>query len=147
MKWDPVDIDLFVQTKEYVDTAVVPLLPLSIGENMKTIASKGVFTNIISQELERQMKGRIMLLPPFTYFEKIDDDSDNRIKKWENIIKQHFRHVVFLTCDERWQKAGNPFIWFPSIPLEHMDQDLKRKLIQEQIEQIMNILLQYWRQP
>ncbi|AXI40004.1 MAG: DUF2487 domain-containing protein [Bacillaceae bacterium] len=144
MKWQMVDIDSFLQSREYVDTAVVPLLSVSFDEELKRNASKADFIKIVSQELERQLKGRIMLLPPFVSLKNDDIDLDKLLKKWKDTIKQHFQHVIFLTCEERWRKEGDEFIWIPSIPIEHMDQDVKRKVVQDQIEQIMNILLQYW---
>ncbi|WP_243290051.1 YpiF family protein [Bacillus sp. FJAT-47783] len=145
MKWEGKDIDQYVQAKEYVDTAVVPLVPISFSEQMKQVVSKGEFVLTLANELERQLKGRILLLPPYTYLKNEEENKDKELKKWKATIKPHFKHVIFLTSDEDWKREGeDDIVWVPTVPLEHMDADLKRKLLQDQIEQILNILLQSW---
>jgi len=145
LKWEAKDIEQYLQAKDYVDTAIVPLVPISLESDIKQIVTKGDFILTLVQELERQLKGRILLLPPFTYLKNSEDNMDKALKKWKDTINYHFKHVIFLTSDESWKKEEKEhIIWVPSIPLEHMDTDLKRKLLQDQIEQILNILLQYW---
>lgn len=146
MKWEAKDIDQYLQSKEYVDTVIVPLVPISFGTDMKHIVTKGDFILTLVQELERQLKGRILLLPPFTYIKNGEENMDKALEKWKDTIKPHFKHVIFLTSDESWKREVEKehIIWVPSIPLEHIDTELKRKLLQDQIEQILNILLQYW---
>ena len=64
--------------KEYVDTAVIPLIPVSFGdENETSAASMSEFITLLSTLLERQFTGRILLLPPFTYL--TEDDYENRL--------------------------------------------------------------------
>lgn len=145
MKWKVKDIDQYLRAKEYVDTAIVPLVPLSFDSDLKQLASKGEFILTLANEMERQLKGRILLLPPYTYLKNHEEDSDKVLKKWKDTIKMHFKHVIFLTTDEKWRGNGDEgWIWVPPVPLEHMDQDLKRKIVQDQLEQILNILLQSW---
>lgn len=145
MKWEVKDIDQYLRAKEYVDTAIVPLVALSFDSDLKQLASKGEFILALANEMERQLKGRILLLPPYTYLKNHEDDSDKVLKKWKDTIKLHFKHVIFLTSDEKWRGNGDEgWIWVPAVPLEHMDHDLKRKIVQDQIEQILNILLQSW---
>ncbi len=148
MKWIASDVDVYNQSKEYVDTAIVPLMAVSIDSNFKYIVSKGEFTNLISGELERQLKGRVFLFPTYSYLIK----SENVIEKlleWKTELKREFKHVFFLTCDEKLKEVKNEqlegdLLWLPTMPLEHMDENLKRKLLQDQVEQILNILLQSW---
>jgi len=67
MKWVTKDMDVYIQAKEYVDTAVIPLIPVSLEGNLKNTVSMGEFITILSNEVERQFKGRIILFPAFTY--------------------------------------------------------------------------------
>ena len=59
MKWTAKDLDMYVQAKEYVDTLLIPLVPLSFGERIKKSGSMNEFITILSMEIEKQMKGRI----------------------------------------------------------------------------------------
>ena len=36
MKWNGNDIETYLKEKQFIDTAVVPLLPIAIGSEMKT---------------------------------------------------------------------------------------------------------------
>ncbi|MDQ7864023.1 DUF2487 family protein [Peribacillus frigoritolerans] len=67
------------------------------------------FLTILSLEIEKQMKGRILLLPTFHY---LSDEMDKveRLKRWANEVKENnFEHVFFLTSDFRVEKkkSGN----------------------------------------
>ena len=148
MKWISNDVDLYNQAKEYIDTAVVPLIAVSVGSDFKNTVSKGEFINLVSMDLERQLKGRVFLFPTYSYLKKSENVIENLIE-WKTELQQEFKHVVFLTSDtelkeEKNEQLEGKLIWLPTIPLENMDENLKRKLLQDQVEQILNILLQSW---
>ncbi|WP_078432793.1 YpiF family protein [Metabacillus halosaccharovorans] len=148
MKWVSNDVDLYNQTKEYIDTAVIPLIAISVGSDFKNTVSKGEFINLVSMDLERQLKGRVYLFPTYSYLKKSENVIENLIE-WKTELQQEFKHVVFLTSDtelkeEKNEQLEGKLIWLPTIPLENMDENLKRKLLQDQVEQILNILLQSW---
>ncbi|MFN2745605.1 MULTISPECIES: YpiF family protein [Bacillus] len=146
MKWNAHDADVYLNAKEYIDTAVIPLISVQLGDQFKSAVSKGEFTSILAEELERQLKGRVYLFPPYTYLHA-DEKSAEDLADLEEMAARHFRHIVFLTTDERWKQVlGNEqkLLWIPAIPLEHMKDSLKQKLLEDQIEQILNILLQNW---
>ena len=148
LKWVSNDVDSYSQSKEYIDTAIVPLMAVSVSSEMKNIVSKGEFISLVSTDLERQLKGRVFLFPSYSYLKKSENVIENLIE-WKTELQQEFKHVFFLTCDDDLKKSKNEqvegeLIWLPTIPLEHMDDNLKRKLLQDQVEQILNILLQSW---
>ncbi|MEC1588071.1 YpiF family protein [Bacillus sonorensis] len=146
MKWNTHDADVYLNAKEYIDTAVIPLISVQLGDQFKSAVSKGEFTVLLAEELERQLKGRVYLFPPYTYLEA-DEKSARDLAAVKEMAEKHFRHTVFLTTDERWKqtlKDEQKLLWIPVLPLEHMKDSLKQKLLDDQIEQILNILLQYW---
>lgn len=63
MRWRITDAKDYLQTKDYIDTAVIPLINIKVGAHFKITAEKGEFTQLLSDELERQLKGRVYLLP------------------------------------------------------------------------------------
>ncbi len=67
LKWIVKDVEQFEQAREYVDTGVIPLLSISAAKEMKMVVEQGEFIELLSMELEREYKGRVLLLPAFTY--------------------------------------------------------------------------------
>lgn len=63
----------------------------------------------------------------------------------EELISE-FPHVVLLTSDENWKSedALGKIIVTPSVPLEHLNDSLKRKILDERTAEILNVLLQLW---
>jgi hypothetical protein len=148
VKWVLSDVDVYNQSKEYVDTAVIPLIPVSLGSEFKSTVSKGEFITYVTVELERQLKGRVFLFPSFSYLKNSKSVIENVIE-WKTEIQREFKHVIFLSSDESLkgnnsEQLKGHLIWLPSVPFEHMDESLMKKLLQDQVEQILNILLQSW---
>ncbi|UAL45754.1 YpiF family protein [Sutcliffiella horikoshii] len=150
MKWTSKDISQYVQAKEYIDTVIIPLMPISFGENIKTIASHGEYINILSYELERQFKGRVILLPPFSYVET--DQAEKKVEQLNNLslhIKENnIKHVFLMTSDSSWsqneQQLEGKLVWLPAIPLEDMEDKYKQKIIQDQMNQLLPMFIQKW---
>jgi hypothetical protein len=149
MKWRSTDIDLYNQAAEYVDTAIVPLIPISWGAQKKNIILKGEFPQLISEELERQLKGRVVLLPPFTYLEsERDADVLNRIAAWSDELQEgDMPYPVFITSDARWSGAEgfqDRLVNIPPVPLEHMDEEYQKEIVSEQVKHILQIVTKKW---
>ncbi|CAH0266454.1 MULTISPECIES: YpiF family protein [Peribacillus] len=149
MKWTAKDLDMYMQSKEYVDTVLIPLVPLSFKGQMKQTGSMNEFLTILSLEIEKQMKGRILLLPTFHY---ISDEMDKveRLKRWANEVKENgFEHVFFLTSDFEWKKEEreleNNLVWIPAIPLDGLEIEQAREMINQQVLQILDIFSYNWK--
>ncbi|MCK2016532.1 YpiF family protein [Peribacillus frigoritolerans] len=149
MKWTAKDLDMYMQSKEYVDTVLIPLVPLSFKGQMKQTGSMNEFLTILSLEIEKQMKGRILLLPTFHY---LSDEMDKveRLKRWANEVKENnFEHVFFLTSDFGWKKEEreleNNLVWIPAIPLEGLEIEQAREMINQQVLQILDIFSYNWK--
>ena len=52
MKWIAKDIEMFDGAREYVDTALVPLVGISFSEGIKQSASTSEYITILSNEIE-----------------------------------------------------------------------------------------------
>lgn len=150
MKWVSKDVDMYLGAKEYVDTAVLPLLPVSFGTDIKQSVSMTEFISLLSNALERQFKGRLILLPGFSYLktsnrEKLLDE----LKTWEKAFKeQEFKHIFFVTCDSDWklieQEIEGTLIWIPSLPLESLEQNYRQTILEDQVQQLLNLFIQKW---
>lgn len=139
---------LYLQEESYFDTVLVPLRPLSFDGSMKRAAAKAEFSSIICSELERNLAGRVLLLPPFTYV-AAEENIAARLTMWESELSARFKYIFYITYDECWKEGEFDFksrlIWTPYIPFEEMDESYLQKLVTDQTGQIMNILLQLWR--
>ncbi|KMK76424.1 YpiF family protein [Alkalihalobacillus pseudalcaliphilus] len=150
MKWQVNDIDKFLQAKEYVDTAFLPLIPVTSQNHLKSIVAMGDFMTIISRELERQFQGRGLLFPAFTYLKsESPEEKKERLLSWIAELKQGgFEHIFLLSSDADWKTVESSLhadlIWLPTIPLEHMDFTNKQQVIAEQIKQLVPLLTNTW---
>jgi hypothetical protein len=152
MKWVSKDIETYLAAKEYVDTAVIPLVSVSFGNEMMQSASSAEFITLLTSYLERQFTGRLLLLPPFTYF-KSDHPEDIvlQMKKWEeNIEKNEFKHIFYITSESDWKlhekDLTGSLIWLPSLPLEQLNDQQKISLIESQVKQLLSLFTQKWQE-
>jgi Protein of unknown function (DUF2487) len=150
MKWVSKDIETYLTAKEYVDTAVIPLYSVSLGNEMLQSASSAEFITLLTNYLERQFTGRLLLVPPFTYLKNDNpDDIIQQLKKWEdNIEKNEFKHIFYITSESDWKMYENQLsgslIWLPTIPLEHLSDSQKVSMIESQVKQLLSLFTQKW---
>ena len=96
MNWTAKDMDTYMQQKEYIDTLLVPLLKLETNpENMKSSSSSTEFLMHLSTFIENQFKGRMMLIPPFTYTQSMDLEAMAETLS-KDISLMDFKHVFYL---------------------------------------------------
>lgn len=150
MKWVPEDMEMFLKAKEYIDTVVIPLYPISFGDDVKQSANMTEFINLLATQLERQFKGRLILLPGFPYLKNKDNNKSlNDVLEWENRLKdEEFKHIFYVTSDSDWkmveQQLSGSLIWLPALPLEHMDDKQKNSILMDQVKQLVNLFTQKW---
>jgi len=150
MKWITQEVETYLNAKEYVDTAVIPLIAVSFGGDMKQSAAAVEFITLLTSHLERQFTGRVLLFPSFTYlkFEPSEKVLDDLLKWEENLIKGEFKHIFYITSELDWrmkeQKLTGSLIWLPSLPLEHMNNTQKIEVIDNQVKQLLPLFTQKW---
>lgn len=150
MKWNLQDIEMFQKERQYIDTAILPLYPVSFNDDMRQTVGMTEFISLLSIQLERQFKGRLLMLPGYSYLKRLPEDkllSD--LKEWEEEFhKQGFKHVFYLTSDSDWKlvedKLGGGLIWLPSIPLEHIEESYKNAILEDQVKQLLNLFVRKW---
>lgn len=150
MKWISKEVDVYLTSKNYIDTVLVTLIPISFGEDMKQTVSMGEFSTVLTSEIERQLHGRIFAIPPFTYF-KTESQTEKfaKLEQWVNELKNSgFKFIFFITSDHEWKmvedKLDAKLIWIPAIPIEHMDDKYKSEILHEQTKQILQIVTNQW---
>lgn len=145
MNWTAKDLDTYLQQKEYIDTLLVPLLKIeTTPESMKNNASSAEFLMHLSTFIETQFKGRIMLMPPFSYTQSSNLHMMAE-KMSEDLSLMGFKNIIYLTTDSAWTSISlDEVIWLPSIPLESMDESLRKSILEDQLKQVLPRLTKKW---
>ncbi|SDJ67600.1 DUF2487 family protein [Sediminibacillus albus] len=152
MQWNKQDLGQYLTAEEYIDTLLIPLVPISLatGEDMVKGAGQMETTNIFVKEMEKQYKGRIFLLPIYSYLSSPDLEAEAvRLNKWvENACQRPFRHVFFFTFDHQWKKqerllSGN-LLWLPSIKADDIQSKETKAVVNDQVSQLTELIKSYW---
>lgn len=139
------DIEQFHSQKDFIDTVLVPLLPLDFSiEGSKQSGSAAEYLMSLTAFIEKQFKGRIFLTPSFSYFHKNGIIDLEEISTY--LMESGFKHVLFITCDQQWRNKGSQFnvTWLPAIPLESMDHDVRQRILQDQLNLVVPSLTKIW---
>ncbi|MBU8879087.1 YpiF family protein [Bacillus sp. FJAT-29790] len=150
MKWNSQDIGMFIKSKEYVDTVAIPLLPVSLGDDIKQTAAMSEFITLLSVQLERQFRGRLLMLPGYTYLKSTNEDKlVSDIRAWESeLFAKEFKHVFYITSDSGWKAVESELegdlIWMPSLPLEHIEESSRASILDDQVKQLLTLFMQKW---
>lgn len=152
MKWETKDLELFYQSKEYIDTLCIPLIPIQL--KTESTASRLAFQKqtmqILVNELERNFTGRLMLSPIYTYLYDNDYESESeRLQNWTSqLAGDSFTHIFLLTNDVNWKKQeaclkGN-LVWLTAPHIDNINSDQMKQFIVEQTNQISELIKSYW---
>ncbi|TMU86768.1 DUF2487 family protein [Bacillus sp. BHET2] len=150
MIWNVKDIEVFEAEKAYIDTAVIPVVPVDFGKDIRVSAAQSEFINLLTLHLERQFKGRMMMTPTFTYrLSESREDGASMLSRWaEELSESGVKHIFYLTSDSGWKQVeemlGDRLIWVPSIPLENLDDQYKHSIMEDQVKQLLNVIVQKW---
>ncbi|KFN03669.1 DUF2487 family protein [Bacillus clarus] len=149
MKWAVKDVEQFEQAREYVDTGIIPLLSISAAKEMKTVVEQGEFIEELSMELEREYKGRVLLLPAFTYLAESQKKEKIRLQEWTNHLQdQGLKHIAYVTSDFSWKEDAleleGDLFWLPALSLGQFSEQAKREVIHAHIKNIMGLLTEKW---
>ncbi|WLV23432.1 DUF2487 family protein [Aciduricibacillus chroicocephali] len=119
MKWVRQDAKRYLEAKEFIDTAVIPLIPLDISheDGISKTALYQETTQIFTSELEKELAGRVMLFPAYVYLPNEETDSV-RLQRWVDSAQENgFKHVFLTTFDSSWRKhaknMSGELVWLP----------------------------------
>jgi len=149
LKWAVADVEQYEKSREYIDTGIIPLLSVSFEKGMKTAAVEGEFISTLTRELEREYKGRVFLLPPFTYVEGAYVSERQRLCEWTNYLKEKdLKHIALITSDFSWKEMehdlSEQLFCLPALPLNQLSDQAKREIVHAQIKNIMEIFTEKW---
>ncbi len=152
LQWNAKDLSSFKEVREYIDTAIIPLLPISLKEDLVQSGSMVEFTIHVTRSIQTQFTGRTLLFPPYTYFRHEDFAKKSiRLKEWEQTIeKEGFRHIFYFTSDLEWRQYEtgqyNECFILPMVPFESMEEQFKRSMVDDQVKQFIPLIVKKWQE-
>ncbi|MFZ3578160.1 YpiF family protein [Virgibacillus sp. DJP39] len=152
MQWVKKDLLQYIQAKEYVDTIIVPLSPFHLSDDtdIPKSAFKGEVLSILTNEIEKELTGRIVLTPSYNYLKNADKEQEvARLNEWiEDSTKQPFSNTFFITFDSSWKKheqsLKGTLLWFPGIQSGDLSSREMHGVIHDQVGQISELIKSYW---
>ncbi|WP_228275587.1 DUF2487 family protein [Gracilibacillus oryzae] len=152
MKWEADDLPKYFEAKEYIDTVLVPLIPIQLSNEADSLklANYQKTLQIIAREAERDFAGRMLLSPVYTYVQAASYQKEQeRINQWIQLLfKEDFKHVFFLTFDVKWKKEekglDGTLLWLPGTVIENYQSVLTKKWINEQTSQLNELIKSFW---
>lgn len=150
LKWIGEDIESYVKQKEYIDTIILPLYPISFTSSIETTVEMTEYISFITVLLEKQFKGRLLLLPGYSYLKNPEGEMPiEDLLKWEEeIMNSGSKHLFYLTCDNEWKKVENSLkgslIWVPTTSIHKMDAKQRDTHLEDQIKQLSLVFTEKW---
>lgn len=152
LKWTPEDLQKYVQAKEYIDTAIIPVLGFQMNDEKKLEkeAYQREVLSIYTNEIEKELSGRLLLTPPYNYVKSDDMTKElERLNNWiDHIKEQPFTSVFILTFDNQWKKIEKnlnaELLWFPSVQTGDIKSEESIRMIRNQVDQISELIRTFW---
>lgn len=152
MKWVHQDLKKYLEAKEYVDTLILPLIPfqLSDEDNVLKGANQNEATLVIMNEIEKELSGRVLLIPAYYYLQSADKEAElKRLNGWlEKLSEQPFNHIFTITSDLKWKKhdkdLAGELLMIPGIQSGDIHSKEVVTVIRDQVSQISELIRSYW---
>ncbi|MBP1933423.1 DUF2487 family protein [Ammoniphilus resinae] len=94
MKWSVDELEKYEGAKEYFDTLMIPLISLPLGQVGVEAAKEYKWLDEICNYSERQLTGRVLLLPVYYQFEQ-----DFFVPA---LMNDDFRYKILITTNQTW---------------------------------------------
>lgn len=137
----------FLAQTEYIDTAIVPLIPVHVTkETMQIGASQADYILSLANALENQFKGRVVAFPSFSYVS--GQSKEQLLVDWKSAFATSpFKHILFLTGDSEWNQLDGSIFWTATIPLDSMEPKMRGKILEDQVRQLIPRIAEKWNSP
>lgn len=154
MKWKKTDLEKYIQEKQYIDTLLIPLLPISFStdQQLASQAFQNELLTILTNGLEQNLAGRVLLTPTYHYLKlnnKIREDEMNRLNEWiKNAQNEPFKHYFLITHDLAWKKEeralDGTLLWIPTVTSGDIQSEEINRFTRDQLEQLVELIRSYW---
>ncbi|WP_010095897.1 YpiF family protein [Ornithinibacillus scapharcae] len=152
MQWTKKDIQTYLGSKEYIDTAIIPIIPFQLSRESEIgkSTSKREILSIFATEIEKELSGRVLLVPNYYYLEFGDKEAEaKRLNDWtKELFTQPFKHVFILTFDSGWKRHEKELdanlLWLPGFQVEDPNSVETIQMIRGQVADVVELMRSYW---
>lgn len=150
MKWNTKDIKVYQQQKQYVDTVLIPVLPLAVQKDLIRSVTQSEYIVAITDELERIYQGRLVVSLPFTYqsthtYDQLVTQLNGWIDEWK---KDGIKHIILLTSDSEWRAydtdVNGVLIWLAAVSLSTMPTKERLDICSQIAQDLSSIFVKEW---
>lgn len=134
------DIKTLHLEKDYIDTAIVPVIEVDYTNNYLKIADELEMLQVVLMNLEAQFKGRLLLLPTIQQLK-----GQTPVHEVIEIQLRSFGFKTILFVGPNQSISEN--IHFQKInimPLSSMDDSMKQEFVQENVKLLMKSIIFEW---
>lgn len=149
MKWELALIDRYIEAKEYIDTALIPLIQVKMDDELKLSLADSSWVLGVAGSIEEQLTGRVMLFPLMSYtgYEEEEHLLSNLNTYALHIQQFGLKNVIFLTHNNSWDaKAEQLTAKMLAIPRENSDSlDISVSEMNEYAQKIVPRIIGFWK--
>lgn len=148
LKWELSSIDRYIEAKEYIDTALIPIIQVKMDDELKHSVADSTWIMGVAGSIEEQLTGRVMLFPYYTYTGLEEEvhlfSSLNTYAA--HVKKNGFDNVIFLTHNDSWTALeGQLEAKALTILREKPDSlDVSKAEMDEYAQRIVPKLIKFW---
>jgi hypothetical protein len=149
MKWELASIERYIEAKEYIDTALIPLIQVKLEDDLKLSLADSSWVLGVAGSIEEQLTGRVMLFPQMSYTGHEEEvHIISTLNTYALHIEQYgFKNVIFLTHNNSWEaKAEQLIAKILDIPREKPDSlDFSTGEIKDYAQKIVPRIIGFWK--
>jgi len=136
------DLRVLKEEIEFVDTAIVPVMNIDFDGNMLHHANNLELIQHVTVQLEKQLKGRLLITPALT---AVGGNTDSLITYKDQLFEYGFKKVISLSFDAAEAEGVNN-IKINSIPISDMDNNMKISIINDEVKSVIKQIINVWNQ-
>ena len=140
MLYNITDLRVLKDEIEFIDTAIVPLVNIDFNNEVQNNANNLELMQYITIQLEKQLKGRLMITPVLTL---IGDNYDNIEEYKTQLLDYGFKNIVLLSFTAL-ELDDVSTIKVNSIPISDMDNDMKLSIINDEVKSVIKEIILVW---
>lgn len=126
---------------EYIDTAIVPVVPVDYTKHLLDIADHYEMIQYVTMGVEQQFKGRLLLVPPVQVL-----STETTLDTIEQQLTDFgFKNIIFV-APQRFNLEKEHVHKINILPLETLDNEMKQTFVQDNVKDLMKSIIQIWNQ-
>ncbi|WP_411841813.1 DUF2487 family protein [Salinicoccus sp. HZC-1] len=134
------DLKVLKDEIEFIDTAVIPFAAMDMNDKAPVHAGNLELLQIVSVQLEKQFKGRLLITPPMMTV----GEETSLLYSYASQLKSYgFKRIIVLTHIHADLEDLDK-IKLNEIPLENMSDDMKMEMINDEVKTVMKSVISIW---